>query len=41
VRLSTVVALIGIGLFALPILGTFIGGGLLLLTGGALRVLGE
>ncbi|SHH23125.1 hypothetical protein [Halobaculum gomorrense] len=40
-RLSTAVLLIGVGLFALPIPGTFIGGGLVLLAGGGLRYLGE
>ncbi|WP_255764078.1 hypothetical protein [Halobaculum sp. CBA1158] len=40
-RLSTIVLLVGLGLFVLPIPGTFIAGGLVLLIGGALRYLGE
>ncbi|MFC7068980.1 transporter [Halobaculum lipolyticum] len=40
-RLSTIVLLIGVGLFVLPIPGTFIAGGIALLVGAVLRFLGE
>ncbi|MFC6786009.1 hypothetical protein ACFQFH_08910 [Halobaculum halobium] len=40
-RLSTAVLLIGVGLFALPVPGTFIGGGLVIVAGAVLRYLGE
>ncbi|MFC7096371.1 hypothetical protein [Halobaculum marinum] len=40
-RLSTIVLLVGLGLFVLPLPGTFILGGLTLLVGGGLRFLGE
>ncbi|WP_435064789.1 hypothetical protein [Halobaculum sp. EA56] len=40
-RISTIVVLVGLGLFVLPLPGTFILGGLTLLVGAALRYLGE
>ncbi|WP_275671153.1 MULTISPECIES: hypothetical protein [Halobaculum] len=40
-RLSTAVLLIGLGLFVLPLPGTFIAGGLVLVAGAGLRYLGE
>lgn len=40
-RLSTVVVVLGVVLFVLPVPGTFIAGGIALLVGAALRLLGE
>jgi hypothetical protein len=40
VRASTVVLALGVLLFALPVPGTFVGGGLVLLVGGLARWLG-
>ncbi|WP_281375710.1 hypothetical protein [Halorarum halophilum] len=40
-RISTIVVLLGIGLFVLPIPGTFIAGGLVALLGVGLRLFGK
>jgi hypothetical protein len=40
-RLSTIAFGLGALLFVLPVPGTFVGGGLVLLVGAALRFLGE
>ncbi|SFG11826.1 hypothetical protein SAMN04488063_1475 [Halopelagius inordinatus] len=40
-KLSTIVAVLGVALFVLPVPGTFVGGGIVLLGGIALRLLGK
>ncbi|WP_269844158.1 hypothetical protein [Halegenticoccus soli] len=40
-RLSTIVLVLGLALFVLPIPGTFVAGGAVLLAGGVARLLGR